>query len=60
MATQEKQDEMITLEGTIEHVTYQNEQNGYAVCELMTEEDSYTIVGIMPYIAAGEAVKAMG
>ena len=40
MASQEKQDEMITLEGTIEHVTYQNEQNGYAVCELMTEEDS--------------------
>ncbi len=60
MEKQANQEEMITLEGTIEYVTYQNEQNGYAVCELMTEEDSYTIVGIMPYVAAGEEIKAMG
>ncbi len=56
----EEQKDLITLEGTIEHVTYQNEQNGYAVCELLSGEDSYTIVGIMPYIAAGEEIKAMG
>ncbi|MBQ8288237.1 MAG: ATP-dependent RecD-like DNA helicase [Clostridia bacterium] len=56
----EEMKDLITLEGTIEHVTYQNEQNGYAVCELLSGEDSYTIVGIMPYIAAGEEIKAMG
>ena len=56
----EENKDLITLEGTIEHVTYQNEQNGYAVCELLSGEDSYTIVGIMPYIAAGEEIKAMG
>lgn len=55
-----EQEDLITLEGTIEHVTYQNDQNGYAVCELQSGEDSYTIVGIMPYIAAGEEIKAMG
>ncbi|MBQ7355016.1 MAG: ATP-dependent RecD-like DNA helicase [Clostridia bacterium] len=56
----DEQKDLITLEGTIEYVTYQNEQNGYAVCELLSGEDSYTIVGIMPYIAAGEEIKAMG
>ena len=56
----EEQKDLITLEGTVEHVTYQNEQNGYAVCELLSGEDSYTVVGIMPYIAAGEEIKAMG
>ncbi len=55
------EDQMLhPLEGTIEHVTYQNEQNGYAVCELASGEETYTIVGIMPYIAAGEEIKAMG
>ncbi len=56
----EEKKELITLEGTIEYVTYQNESNGYAVCELLSGEDSYTVVGIMPYIAAGEEIKAMG
>ncbi len=53
-------EDLITLEGTIEHVTFQSEETGYAVCELLCGEESYTIVGIMPYIAAGEEIKAMG
>ncbi len=41
-------------------MTYQNDSNGYAVCELDAGEELYTIVGIMPYAAAGEEIKVMG
>lgn len=53
--------ELLTVEGTIEHIIYQNEENGYAVCELsVSDTELITAVGIMPYIAVGETVKAMG
>ncbi len=58
----EKEDkELLTVEGTIEHIIYQNEENGYAVCELsVSDTELITVVGIMPYVSAGETVKAMG
>ncbi len=58
----EKDDrELLTVEGTIEHIIYQNEENGYAVCELsVSDTELITVVGIMPYISAGETVKALG
>ena len=52
--------EMMTLEGTLERVTYRNEENGYSVCELSVEGEDVTAVGIMPYISAGEMVKVSG
>lgn len=56
----EKNDDLVVLEGVIDHVTYQNETNGYAVCDLDIGDEIYTIVGIMPYAAAGEEIKVMG
>lgn len=53
--------DLLTVEGIVEHIIYQNEENGYAVCELsISDAELITIVGIMPYISAGETVKALG
>ncbi len=57
----ESESELITVEGIIEGIRFQNEENGYCVCDLsVSEEELITIVGIMPYIAEGETVKALG
>lgn len=58
----EKEDnDLLSIEGMIEHIIYQNEENGYTVCEMsVSDTELITAVGIMPYIAAGETVKAMG
>ena len=53
-------DQIITLQGTIEHVTYQNSENGYSVCTMALEDEEITVVGLMPYISAGESVKVTG
>lgn len=57
----------ITLDGIVEHIVYQNEENGYTVCELATasletptQEELITVVGNLPFLAEGEQVRAVG
>lgn len=50
----------VTLSGTVEHITYTNGSNGYTVASLKTADDSFTIVGTMPFLAAGDFVNVTG
>ncbi len=52
------QNEKIT--GLVVEIIYSNSQNGYAVCEVETEEQTLTAVGYMPYISEGEKVSLSG
>ena len=39
---------LLTLEGTVEHIVYQNKENGYCVCLVEAGIDEpVTVVGIM-------------
>ena len=50
-----------TVEGTVHSIIYQNEENGYTVLRLMTdEEETVTVVGCIPYAAAGEGMTVTG
>ena len=51
---------METIKGTIERITYCNQQNGYTVAELTTSNGDITIVGTMPFISEGEFVEITG
>lgn len=51
---------MIVVEGTVEDIIYTNESNGYTVCEIRCGKDNITAVGYMPFINAGETIKASG
>ena len=52
---------LIRLQGSIEHVIYSNEENGYAICDLGTESNELvTITGILPYIGEGDTVTVFG
>ena len=54
-------DEQQTVFGTIASVIYENEENGYAVVRLATEDgELITLVGCIPRPAPGEAVAATG
>ena len=49
------------IEGSIEGVIYSNEENGYAICDMATSDDEIiTIVGIMPFVSAGDSVCVSG
>ncbi len=52
---------LLTLEGTVEHIVYQNKDNGYCVCMVEAGIDEpVTVVGIMPFISEGEQLRVEG
>ncbi len=54
-------EKITAITGSIEHIIYYNEENGYCVCDLGTDNDDLiTITGIMPYISEGDSVRVFG
>ena len=52
---------LLRLTGSIEHVIYANEDNGFAICDLGTESgDLITITGTLPYVGEGDSVTVDG
>jgi len=53
--------ERCTVEGTVENVIFQNEENGYTVLNLLTDQgEVITVVGCIPCVAAGEGMTVSG
>ncbi len=50
----------MTLEGKVLHIIYRNEQNGYTVFMLSTEDDRFTAVGETEDINVGDKVELDG
>ena len=48
------------LQGEVYEIIYQNEENGYTVCEIETNKSLTTACGIMPFVAPGEQVNSPG
>ena len=54
-------DEQQTLIGTVAAVVFQNEENGYAVVRIVTDDgELITVTGCIPCAAPGEALAATG
>ena len=47
---------MLTLEATIQDITYHNEENGYTVLQARHGREPVTVVGVLPMLASGEQV----
>ena len=49
--------ERCTVEGTVQNIIFQNEENGYTVLSLLTDEgELVTVVGCIPCAAPGEGM----
>ena len=53
---------MISLKGTLEHITFYNEQNHYTIARLKTDfpKTTVTIVGHLPKALVGDTIKLTG
>lgn len=57
----EENEKLVKLSGSVEQVIYANEENGYLVCDLGTDDDDLiTITGIMPYVNEGDSLIVYG
>ena len=48
------------IKGYVEHIIYQNTENGYTVLNLVSEGDEITCVGMMKNLGQGETFSAEG
>ena len=48
------------LEGTVEHIIYCNEDNGYTVCDMSVDDDMVTVCGVMPLLNEGDSLCVYG
>ena len=54
-------EELVTCEGAVHSVIFQNAENGYTVLRLLTEEgEVITVVGCIPCVAPGEHLAVSG
>lgn len=51
---------METINGYVEHIIFQNTENGYTVMNLVTEEGEVTCVGMLRALTQGENIEAQG
>ena len=54
------QEENITVTGTVQHITYKNEANGYTVAEVKIDKDNVTVVGMLPFLNEGDLAEFFG
>lgn len=48
------------VEGYIERIIFRNDENGYTVLNLQSDQEEVTCVGSFPFISEGEFIRAMG
>ena len=53
-------DGLAQLKGSVEHIIYANEDNGYTVLDFGLEDDVVTACGTMPYISEGDSLILWG
>ena len=53
-------DGLTRLKGSVEHIIYANEDNGYTVLDFGLEDDVVTACGTMPYISEGDGLILWG
>lgn len=51
---------MEEMKGYVEHIVFRNEDNGYTVFQLKSEDGEVTCVGTFPYLQAGELLQVTG
>lgn len=51
---------MEEVQGTVDDIVFQNEDNGYVVAKIKDKDKSITIVGCIPYIIEGQNLKLNG
>ncbi len=51
---------MLKIEGIVEHVIYENRENGYTVCDISCNGELITLTGCMPNLTEGERITVHG
>lgn len=54
------EEKFVELRGVVEEIVFHNDENGFTVLEIMTDDEYVTVVGLIPEIAPGEELRLKG
>lgn len=54
------ENEIVVLSGEVCDITFQNEENGYAIFDIETDSEFITVTGSVPALFVGEKIKVSG
>lgn len=57
---EEKKKAPVTLEGSVERISFRNEENNWTVLELESGGELHKVVGVLPMVNVGETLKLAG
>lgn len=51
---------LLEMTGSVEHIVFRNDKNGYTILEMNNGEELVTVVGSMPWVNIGEDLQVFG
>ncbi len=60
MTEEKRKDDQTLLTGTVDHIVFCNDDNGWTVLELDTGDTIETVVGVLPRVQVGESLRLQG
>ena len=53
-------DKQLVIEGVVEDIIFQNQDNGYTICTILHSGEEVTCVGVIPDVHSGEELRLIG
>ncbi len=53
-------EQLVEISGVVDEITYRNEENGFSVVDFYTDDEYFTVVGVLPEISEGESLRLRG
>ncbi len=60
LENKQEEKDTVVVSGEVCDITYQNEENGYAIFDIDTGPDYVTVTGVVPALFVGEKIKVSG
>ncbi len=53
-------EQLVEISGVVDEITYRNDENGFTVIDFYTDDEYFTVVGVLPEVTEGESLRLRG
>ncbi len=53
-------EQLVEISGVVDEIAYRNDENGFTVIDFYTDEEYFTVVGVLPEVTEGESLRLRG
>ena len=57
---EDREKDYLTIEGVVQKIIFKNDDNGFTVCEVETDDEFTVVAGTLPFLSEGETITILG